>query len=316
MIKFRLAGFFFCMLFSITCSFAQPTPAGDLTEEGAAIIKQYEDTLGVLGFTIVNDSLPDHRFASCKKFILTLVKALKTENSFNYPFERLKSISILYPPDSTFRVFSWQLYVDKDDYRYYGAIQMNTKELALHPLMDRSFEIEQPENRKLTPDQWYGAIYYNLKAFKTKEGEKYLLFGFDGNEFFHKKKVVDVLYFEKGQPFFGAPVFEKAQKDENLPPNTFHRLTMEYSAEASVRLNYDEYLKMITFDHLIQIPGSYPGQGMTNVPDGSYSGYEFKKGKWVYVEKLFDQVQDTPPREEPILDTRSEKDLFGKPKKN
>lgn len=77
-----------------------------------------EDTLALLAYVIVNDSLPEHRYSACHKLIPMLVSALKTPNSFRFPFERLKSVSIMYPPDSSFRVFTWQLYVDKDEYRY------------------------------------------------------------------------------------------------------------------------------------------------------------------------------------------------------
>ncbi|MEY3369157.1 MAG: hypothetical protein RI973_2312, partial [Bacteroidota bacterium] len=90
------------------------------------MLEEYEDSLGYFGFLVINDSASENRFASCKLLIKTLVKALQVENSFHYPFEQLQTVSILYPPDSTFRIFTWQLYVDENDYRYYGAIQMNS----------------------------------------------------------------------------------------------------------------------------------------------------------------------------------------------
>ena len=103
-----------------------------------------EDTLNVLSFSFVNDVDPNTRFGSCNVFIKKLVTGLKKTNSFDYPFERLSSISIQYPPDSSFRIFSWQLKVDVGNYRHYGAIQMNSKELQLFPLIDRSFELSSP----------------------------------------------------------------------------------------------------------------------------------------------------------------------------
>ena len=123
---------FFIFWMSLTHSiFAQPKTAEPLDRKDFDEIKIAEDTLGVLGYMMVNDSLPEHRFGACKKFIPKLVQALKHKNSFNYPFERLHRISILYPADSTFRIFTWQLYVDKDTYHQYGAIQMNNSELKL-----------------------------------------------------------------------------------------------------------------------------------------------------------------------------------------
>jgi hypothetical protein len=276
-------------------------------------LEQLEDTLGALGFIMLNDSLPEHRFGACRKFIPVLTSGLKEENSFDYPFSQLQNISILYPQDSSFRIFSWHLYVDEDTYHYYGAIQMNTSELRLFPLLDRSRELESLEKRVLGPEQWYGVVYYNMKSFDTPEGKKYLLFGYDGYSFFEKRKVVDVLSFEEGKPVFGAPVFVEKDQDGNLG-NIRNRLLLQYSADAAVRLNYDELRNMITHDYLITTGGLYPGQGPVMVPDGSYVGYKLEDGLWVYVDRLFDQVQEEPPREYPVLNGRNGKDLFGREK--
>jgi hypothetical protein len=299
-------------LFLTTASFAQEQEY--FTEEQLAILDDMEDTISLLAYAVINDSLPEHRFGTCRELIPTLVRALKTKNSFHYPFNQLKSISIQYPQDSSFRVFTWQLYVDVNDYRYFGAIQMNTPDLKLYPLVDRSFEVNDVPNEILTADKWYGSVYYNLKEVESDAGKYYLLFGFDGYEFFRKRKVVDVLTFdEAGKPVFGAPVFRN-QEDPKQPPQK-NRLFLEYSAEASVRLNYDEYLEKIMFDHLIEMSGSY-GEGPTKFPDGSYEGYVLEKdGFWYYQSKIFNQVSDEAPRPHPILDERT-KDIFGKEKKN
>lgn len=271
-----------------------------------------EDTLAVLAYAVVNDSIEKERFASCKVLITQLVKALKTENSFHYPFDRLKSISILAPPDSSFRIFTWQLFVNDSTYRYYGAIQMNEPQLKLFPLIDRSFEMDKSAvYDQLSPDNWYGALYYNLRQFDTREGRKYLLFGYDAFEFFEKRKLIDVLSMDKtGKPVFGAAVFEKTT-DKPGPP--VKRMILEYSSEASVRLNWDEQYKMILFDHLISFPSPF-GRDMTAVPDGSYDGLKLEKGRWVFVDKVFNDSQDKPPMPAPILDSRKGKDLMGKDK--
>lgn len=73
-------------------------PAGVLTPENSAKIHEIEDTLAILGFVVVNDSIEQERYAACRQLITTLVRALKIENSFRYPFERLRSMSVLAPP--------------------------------------------------------------------------------------------------------------------------------------------------------------------------------------------------------------------------
>ncbi len=282
---------------------AQGKTAG-FSEENQAFLKEMEDTLALLAYAVINDSLPEHRFGACREMIPRLVRALKVENSFQYPFERLKSVSIQYPQDSSFRIFTWQLYVDKDDYRYYGAIQMNSPELQIFPLIDRSFKIEDAEHAVLSPEEWYGSVYYNTLGVDSPQGKYYLLFGFDGYSFFRKRKLIDVLYFQDGKPVFGAPVFVHEGNVRKL------RIVREYSAEVSTRCNYDDLLDLVIFDHLIEMSGPY-GEGPVNYPDGSYEAYRLEGGMWRHVDKVFDQVSDEAPRPAPILDKRT-KDLFGK----
>ncbi len=282
-------------------------PSNQPTAEAIKQLEGLEDTLGVLGYAIVNDSIEVERFAACRVFITTLVRTLKIENSFKYPFEQLKSVSILTPPDSSFRIFTWQLFVNDSTYRYYGTIQMNERNLKLYPLIDRSFEMPQfPKMEQLPPDRWYGALYFNLRQFDTKQGHKYLLFGYDAFEFFEKRKLLEVLSFDKeGKPVFGAPVFTK----EDSSPES--RIYLQYSADAAVKMNWDEQYKMILMDHLIPFPSPF-GRDMTNVPDGSYDAYKLDKGRWKYVDKVFDDKQKDVPFPEPILEERKEKDIMGK----
>ncbi len=276
-------------------------------------LHNYEDTLGLLSFLVVNDSLPDNRFMACRRLITTLVKALKTENSFHYPFERMRTVSIQYPADSSFRIFTWQLYVDANEYRYYGAIQLNTPQLQLIPLVDRSFTVQSEEQEILEPNRWFGALYYNIKDFETPEGRKYLLFGYNAYSFFNHKKLIDVLSIEKGQARFGAPVFvyHFPDTDSTVVKN---RVVFTYSAEASFKLNYDEALGMIVHDHLTAM-GSNFGQGMSMVPDGTYEGLQLVDGQWHWRPYLENQILDEAPRPEPVLESRKGKDLLGKEKK-
>lgn len=302
-----------CLLLINQAQAQQPMPT--LTAKDQATIRAYEDSLGVLGYAVVNDSSADNRFAACRAMIIRLKQALKTPGSFAYPFSRLKNISIQYPQDSAFRIFTWQLYVDKDEYRYFGAIQLNSHDLQLIPLQDRSFTLDGDlEQLTLGPDKWYGAVYYNVMQVDSPIGPYYLLFGFDGYQFFFKRKVVDVLRIEDGQAVFGAPVFQHAAT-ESEPAQTKHRIVKEYSAAATVRLNYDPTHELIMFDHLIAGSGQY-GEGVTFYPDGSYEGYRLEKGVWQYVPKVFQQVSAEPPRDYPVLDERKDKNIFGKKGKN
>lgn len=287
-------------------SFAQTTKAADST------LLILEDTLNVLSYSFVNDIDPNTRFASCNIFIKKLVAGLKENHSFNYPFERLAAISIQYPPDSSFRIFSWQLKVDAGNYRHYGAIQMNAKELQLFPLIDRSFEFSIPEDTLVTNrEQWYGALYYNIIPHPTANPTHYLLFGLDGYNDLNRRKIIEVLHFdESGQPIFGKKVFSDPY-DPNFSNKT--RIIVEYAADAATRVNFDRELGMVIHDHIILADGK-------KLPDGSYVGFKAKKvenqgkqqGQWERIDKVFHQRSAEPPRLDNAQPAKEQYDLFGK----
>ncbi|MEY3051316.1 MAG: hypothetical protein RLY31_1101 [Bacteroidota bacterium] len=293
---------------------AQPSFSTGIAEEDLSLLQEYEDTLGLCGFSVVNDSTPTIRFLSCRKMITTLVKALKIRNSFQFPFEQLRTVSILYPPDSTFRIFTWQLFVGEEDYRYFGAIQRNTPDLQLFPLVDRSAELEAADENPVSPERWYGALYYNIHPFEGPDNRThYLLFGYDGYSFFNRRKLIEVLSFQDGKPLFGAPLLVDTDpaSGEEFP---LGRLLLEYSAESSVRLNYDEDREMVVHDHLTTMGGNY-GQGEVNVPDGTYEGYRLDGGRWIQVHRVWQEVMDEAPRPEPVFQEGVRRDLFGKERK-
>ncbi len=287
-----------------------------ISPEDWASIKVIEDTLGLLAYTLLNDSLEENRYLACRAIIPRLVSALKHPYAFDYPFERLQYLSIQYPADSSFRIFTWQLFVNKDEYRYYGAIQMNQKELQLNPLIDRSFEITDDDlaYASLSPDRWYGYVVYDLRGFDTPQGRHYLLFGADSYAAYRRRKIVDVLHFNaEGKPSFGLPIFagKPDEEGQSLPPQ--NRLIQEYSAASYVSTRYEDSKQMIMLEHLIPTAGLY-GEGIVNVPDGSYVGYQLgQDGHWHYLPKVFDHIY---PENEYPREKRSEKaakrDVFGR----
>ena len=113
------------------------------------------------------------------------------------------------------------------------------------------------------------------------------------------EKIIDVLKFEKGGKLrFGAPIFDFGSDSVRS------RLIIEYKEDASVRVNYDAYQKMIVLDHLVPQEGNTSAKD-TYVPDGTYEGFELKKGRWIYVEKVFTfsiNHPDNPPMPNPKLD--------------
>jgi len=242
---------------------------------------------------MINAQEAPERFRADSNFVRGLVRALKVSNSFYYPFDSLRTISHLYAPDSTFRIFTWQLKKDEYVYLQKGAIQMNTPsgELKLFPLFDFSMYTGKPLDSVRTKDNWIGAIYYKM-IMKENNGKKYYtLLGFDDFSVSSNKKWMEILTFNgRGEPVFGAPVISFKDDTTKKPVQT--RFNIEYKKEANTLLNYDPELDMIVFDHLISETDE-PAKKNTYIPDGSYEGFKWTNGQWVHVDKMFDyKLQD------------------------
>jgi hypothetical protein len=275
---------------------------------------------GLIEDVLTNKDLKVREEASQELEVL-LEKTLNQNGSLKHDFSALKGISILQPEDKALRIFTWQLYVDKDHYQYRGFIQ--TKEGKVFRLQDKSDDMRTVEFSIHKPENWYGALYYNLKEFKSEGQTMYLLFGYDAFDFYNRRKLLDVLYFDNsGRPRFGKTVLE--MKDGSGRMRKVKRFVMEYSSSVNVTLNYSKEQNMVIYDHLVY--GSpIKGGGPSNVPDGSYSGMQFgKDGLWKYVDKVHKDdpaniLVDATSYERMIQNEkeqpkRKKKDLFGRGK--
>ena len=257
---------------------------------------------------MIMDATSAKRFNADSVFVRMLVRSLRTANSFNYPFDSLTTVSRIYAPDSSFRIFSWQFTGDDDFYRQRGAIQMKTADgsLQLYPLFDMSDFTKAPQDSVRTPQNWIGAIYYAI-VMKTFNNKKYYtLLGYDDNNIRTTKKWIDVLTFsEAGKPVFGGSYFS-IRDTANKVKATFltpARFCLEYKKDGRARLNYDAEMDMIVYDHLVS-ESNEPDKTYTLVPDGDYQGFKWDNGRWTNIDKVFDfKLKDgEAPVPEPLKD--------------
>jgi len=263
------------------------------------------DTLGLAGRF-------EKRKEACYKFIPRLVAALKTDNSFYYSFDSLAELSKVYPPDSSFRILTWQMHYPKGHFRYYGVIQMRSSKLKMFPLNDLRDTLPYHTQQLLTSSNWYGQIYYKIIEKTVNRKTYYTLFGFEAADFISRRKIIDILTFdEKAKPHFGAPMFVFNYDDSSHYKmiDTMSRFFIEYKWSASPTLNYDYNKDMIVFDHLAPPDPRATGAYFSYVEDGTYEGFKWVGNHWQWVEKVFNfaiNEDDNPPIPSP---------LFGAPKK-
>jgi hypothetical protein len=297
-------------------SFGQKISSSDLKK-----LRAKEDTLLEYSLYLNTDSLTEDRMYSDSIFTKTLVRALQIKNSFYYPFDSLLGISKLYSPDTSFRIFSWNISYTDYYSRQRGAIQFRTADgsLKLLPLRDVSEFTDKPEDSVRTRGNWIGATYYNIIKTEFKGKKYYTLFGFDNNSAMSSMKWIEVLTFnEKNEPVFGGPIF--SYEKDSIPKKPKYRFGIEFKKGARVLVNYIPELEMILVDHLVS-PGDQPELAWTLVPDGDQEGFKWENGKWMHIDKVFTfKLQDgQAPVGEPLLDpkgNRNEDKLKEKSDKN
>ena len=302
-------------------SFSQNGMSQNITVADRKKLQEKEDTLKEYAEYMITDSLTEDRMISDSIFTRTLVRALQIKNSFYYPFDSVFGISKLYAPDTSFRIFTWNLQFDDYYSRQKGAIQLRTKDgsLKLIPLRDNSEFTANAMDSVWDKSSWIGALYYNIIKTEYKGKKYYTLFGLDPNSVMSTKKWIEVMYFnEKNEPAFGGPFF--SYDKDSIPKPTQLRFSIEYKKDARVLANYFDDLGMILVDHLIS-ENNDDEHKWTYVPDGDQEGFKWENGKWVHINKVFTyKLRDgQAPIEDPILDPNGnidEKKLQEKINKN
>ena len=271
--------------------------AQGINKSDLKLLAQKEDSIRAQSVKIIQGINAADRLMADSVFTRMLVRALVTKNSFSYPFESLQTVSILYSPDSVFRIFTWQLVINENVIRQHGAIQLKTYDgsLKLFPLIDKSDVTSNVADTIGNNYGWIGAIYYKIIQKKSSNQNYYTLLGFDENNIRSSRKIIEVLSFQNEEPVFGGRYF--SYEEDSVFKTAHSRFILEYKKEAGPRLTYDKDLDIIVVEHLVS-ESNEPNKKWTLIGDGDYEGFKWKNGKWVHIEKVFSQV--TPDGQAPL----------------
>lgn len=214
---------------------------------------------------------------------------LLEENSFNNNFDSLKHIGKLISKDNLCRIITWNLKFSNGSFKYYGYVQYYNKKrnnIQTFILTDKSDSITNPETAVLSYFSWYGALYYSIYNYSLKGKNYYVLFGWDGNNYYTNKKIIDILTFNNnGKPIFGKSVFKIGNKSDSY--RIQKRLIFEFTIKATMTCKYNEAVNAIVFDHLSPENKSKTGQYQFYGPDGTFDGLRLEQGKWVLVPDIY-----------------------------
>lgn len=217
------------------------------------------------------------------KYILT-----RNSKSYNYPFATLsKQMSTLKSPDGVFRLFNWNIELNKfGEHKYYCVVMKYDKKKDDYYIIDckdKSKFARTPEYTQFTEKKWYGALYY--KIIPVQKGSKtiYTLLGWDGNDISSNKKLIETMKFSGNSKLkFGDPLFKFDDKKIK------RRIIFQYKQDTYMSVKHQKIKKEehIIFDHLSPTSPELEGIKDWYVTDLSFDAFVWRKGKWNYIKDI------------------------------
>lgn len=232
-------------------------------------------------------------------FLNQLRDAILAPNGFKLRLDSLPKVGTVLSDDKKLRLITWNTVDEWGQFTHFGFLQTSSGDVL--DLSDASKGMPTPDLQSLSPHKWFGALYYQIVKIKNKGGNYYVLLGFDGNDNYSSRKVIEFLHFDikLKKWIFGRRQFAPPFSDKT-------RYILEYSNQVSVSLRYHANRKQIVFDHLTPMNPGVEGIYSFYVPDMSFDAFELKKGIWHLVQnvdirgpkpssKFFDPALANPP---------------------
>ena len=103
------------------------------------------------------------------------------------------------------------------------------------------------------------------------------MLGWDGNDQFTNKKIIESVWIEDEENlFFGKPIFKQGNQLKT-------RFVFEYGERITMVLNYNTEMKMIIWDHLSPSKQELKGNFHYYGPDLTYDGLIYEKWVWTFI---------------------------------
>ncbi|MBK9759060.1 MAG: hypothetical protein IPO90_03560 [Flavobacteriales bacterium] len=208
-------------------------------------------------------------------------------------------ISRVDAPDGKFRLFTFNVPYANGTQRFEGILLVQEKSRrVVYELQDKTDKIITPLSKKLTPENWYGAVYYAVVPPQSKKSTYYTLLGWKGYSNVESRKVIEILSFNGPIPSFGAQVFSEGKLKH-------FRKVFGFGFQSSMSLKWDDANKGIVFDHLAPAKPEFEGKAAFMGPDLSFDAYVPYKGKWSYLRDVDARnMQLTKPSKRPQTEQR------------
>ena len=260
-----------------------------------------EVELARLGKKTIEARTEEERLAVADTFALVVDQTIANKAAFDYPFEAVKNLSKLVSPDKNFRIYTWSVPLRDGSFAFFGRITtIRLGKQSTTALVDGGNTEEKPEFKLLRPEQWFGAVYYEIIKTKEKKTTYYTLLGYRPNNREYHQKVVEVLSSQNlqrlrfGDKIFNTPIFNSAKMER--PP---YRLILRYNPKAVALLRWIPEEKHILLDHLSPPDASQNEDWKLYGPDFSYDALTWVDGYWELQEAILVKGDARPTAPQP-----------------
>lgn len=201
---------------------------------------------------------------------------VSSDTVFNHKFNNLRYLGQITSPDSLLKIITWNLILQDGINRYYCYF-IQKSDSGKNNLISRLTGTYRNEpvrtDTTYSDSDWYGALYYDLRPFRTNDKNYWILLGIDYGNSFITRKIIEIMNFTSDRRIiFGKRWFADGEVKK-------HRVVLEYGSEAVVTLRFLTDTSIV-FDHLVPISPELWNNRQFYGPDYSYDAYIFENGLW------------------------------------
>jgi hypothetical protein len=199
-----------------------------------------------------------------------------SDTVFSHRFKSLRYLGQVTSPDSLLKIITWNLVLTNSPSKYFCYIILKQDTVKANKIFRLSaVYTENPvkTDTVYSYNDWYGALYYDIKPYTINNKKLWILLGIDYGNPFISRKIIDVLNFTQNDSIeFGRKWF-----DTN--GNLKFREVFEYASNGMMSLRFGTD-SLIVFDHLVPFSPAQENDRQYYGPDYSIDGYYFKDGLW------------------------------------
>lgn len=282
-------------------------PVAAAHSQDAAALANAENGMKTLLEGMRNAPGESERLNLNHRLVAALSATLEKKGAFGYPFDSLKGITMVISPDRLFRLFTWPVLLSDGSYLYSGILMVPDKKektARITQFTDRGDSITDPGKAILPPDEWFGAVYYQVIPVKLTDGSTaYTLLGWRGLGLLVSSRIIEIMTIgNDGSVTLGSTLF---CDKERLPDS---RIIFRYSAKASMVLTYEKQSlvtgrkwnpsnrefetgrireMMIVCDRIVPADPQMEGRYEYYIPSSDVmDGYLFSDGCWTIVREV------------------------------